>query len=97
MRVTKRKCSICKEPIALETDDNYFIEYKNNNSLCTHTKCYIEYHTTKKRNKKTVEECNEFINSCWAQTTYQEEAKNKELRCQMGVIYSSLPVLSKVP
>ena len=44
--------------------ENYFIEYKNNNSSCTHTKCYIDYHTTKKRKPKTIEECNEFISAC---------------------------------
>lgn len=52
--------------------EDYFIEYKNNNSSCTHTKCYIDYHTTKKRKPKTIEECNEFINSC------RENAKSIE-------------------
>ena len=73
MRVITRKCSICKEPIVLESgSENYFIEYKNNNSSCTHTKCYIDYHTTKKRKPKTIEECNEFINAC------RESAKSIE-------------------
>ena len=64
MRVITRKCSICKEPIVLDNNEDYFIEYKNNNSSVTHTRCYIEYHTTKKRKPKTIEECNEFIKTC---------------------------------
>ena len=65
MRAITRKCSICKEHIILNGgSENYFIEYKNNNSSCTHTKCYIDYHTTKKRKPKTIEECNDFIDSC---------------------------------
>ena len=73
MRVITRKCSICKEPIVIDNNyDGYFIEYKGNNSSCTHTKCYIDYHTTKKRKPKTIEECNEFINLC------NEQAKSVE-------------------
>ena len=73
MRVITRKCSICKEPIEIINNcEDYFIEYKNNNSSCTHTKCYIDYHTTKKRKPKTLEECNKFINSC------RENAKSIE-------------------
>lgn len=64
MRTKTRKCSLCKEKIELNNDGSYFIEYKNNNSFCTHTKCYIKYHTTKKQKPKTLEECEEFINSC---------------------------------
>ena len=77
MRITTRKCSICKEPIVLTNDSQeYFIEQKANGSSCTHTKCYIEYHTTKKRNPKTVDECNEFINSCWEFSKSVEKKQN---------------------
>lgn len=77
MRVITRKCSICKEPIVLENgSENYFIEYKNNNSSCTHTKCYVDYHTTKKRKPKTIEECNEFINACRESAKLIEKKQN---------------------
>lgn len=77
MRVTTRKCSICKEQIEIKNNcEDYFIEYKNNNSSCTHTKCYIDYHTTKKRKPKTVEECNEFINSCKRDAKSIEKKQN---------------------
>lgn len=77
MRVITRKCSVCKEPIVIGNNyDGYFIEYKGNNSSCTHTKCYIDYHTTKKRKPKTIEECNEFINLCNEQAKSVEKKQN---------------------
>ena len=77
MKITTRKCNICKEPIVLTKDSKeYFIEYKNNGSFCTHTQCYIEYHTTKKRNPKTIEQCEDFINSCWETSKTVEKKQN---------------------
>ena len=82
MRVATRKCSICKEPIVLKDDSKeYFIEYRANNTVCTHTNCYIKHHTTKKRNPKTIDECNEFINNCleFAKTVEKKKSIKDEL------------------
>ena len=65
MRAITRKCSICKEPIYInDTNEDFFITLKNETKSYTHTNCYIEKQTTKKRNAKTIEECNEHIQEC---------------------------------
>ena len=65
MRAITRKCSICKEPIYInDTTEDFFITLKNETKSYTHTNCYIEKQTTKKRSPKTVEECQEYIEQC---------------------------------
>ena len=59
-----RKCSICKEQIRLDDKDiDFFVSEKNGNKSYTHSTCYIEYHTSKKRNSKTIEECNNEVSN----------------------------------
>ena len=66
MRVITRKCSICKEPIYInDINEDFFITLKKNEVRSyTHTNCYIQKQTTKKRSPKTIEECQEYIEQC---------------------------------
>lgn len=65
MRVITRKCSICKEPIYInDINEDFFITSKNEVRSYTHTNCYIQKQTTKKRSPKTIEECQEYIEQC---------------------------------
>lgn len=60
-----RKCSICKKQICLDDKTiDFFILEKNGTNSYTHSDCYIKYHTSKKRNPKTIEECQNIINQC---------------------------------
>ena len=62
---TTRKCDICKNPINIQDNsEDFFIIKKEKNNKYYHTKCYIDKETTKKKNKKTYEECIEYINKC---------------------------------
>ena len=77
MRAITRKCSICKEPIQInETNEDFFITLKNETKSYTHTNCYIEKQTTKKRSPKTVEECQEYIEQCRQSTKAIEKKKS---------------------
>ena len=65
MRVITRKCSICKEPIYInDINEDFFITSKNELRSYTHTNCYIQKQTTKKRSPKTIAECQEYIEQC---------------------------------
>lgn len=77
MRAITRKCSICKEPIYInDTNEDFFITLKNETKSYTHTNCYIEKQTTKKRSPKTVEECQEYIEQCRQSTKAIEKKKS---------------------
>ena len=77
MRAITRKCSICKEPIYInDTNEDFFITLKNETNSYTHTNCYIEKQTTKKRSPKTVEECQEYIEQCRQSTKAIEKKKS---------------------
>ena len=77
MRAITRKCSICKEPIYInDTNEDFFITLKNETKSYTHTNCYIEKQTTKKRSPKTVEECQEYIEQCRQNTKATEKKKS---------------------
>ena len=77
MRAITRKCSICKEPIYInDTNEDFFITLKNETKSYTHTNCYIEKQTTKKRSPKTVEECQEYIEQCRQNTKAIEKKKS---------------------
>lgn len=77
-----RKCSICKKDIDIDGDNkDYFVEHKKSGTVCSHIDCYIKYHTLKKRNPKTVEECNNYISEC--QKNVQCQVKNKNIRNQL--------------
>lgn len=77
MRAITRKCSICKEPIYInDTNEDFFITLKNEIKSYTHTNCYIEKQTTKKRSPKTVEECQEYIEQCRQNTKVTEKKKS---------------------
>lgn len=78
MRAITRKCSICKEAIDIaDSNEDFFIISKNGSNSYTHSKCYIEHHTSSKRRKpKTLEECNEFIEECKSQNKDVIKAKN---------------------
>ena len=77
MRAITRKCSICKEPIYInDTNEDFFITLKNETKSYTHTNCYIEKQTTKKRSPKTVEECQEYIEQCRQNTKVIEKKKS---------------------
>ena len=77
MRAITRKCSICKEPIYInDTNEDFFITLKNETKSYTHTNCYIEKQTTKKRSPKTVEECREYIEQCRQNTKVTEKKKS---------------------
>lgn len=77
MRAITRKCSICKEPICInDTNEDFFITLKNETKSYTHTNCYIEKQTTKKRSTKTVEECQEYIEQCRQNTKVTEKKKS---------------------
>lgn len=65
MRAITRKCSICKELINInDTNEDFFITLKNGSKVYTHSHCYIEKQTTKKRSPKTIEECQAYIEQC---------------------------------
>ena len=77
MRAITRKCSICKEPIYInDTNEDFFITLKNETKSYTHTNCYIEKQTTKKRSPKTVEECREYIEQCRQNAKVTEKKKS---------------------
>ena len=77
MRAITRKCSICKEPIYInDTNEDFFITLKNETKSYTHTNCYIEKQTTKKRSPKTVKECQEYIEQCRQSTKAIEKKKS---------------------
>ena len=77
MRAITRKCSICKESIYInDTNEDFFITLKNETKSYTHTNCYIEKQTTKKRSPKTVEECQEYIEQCRQSTKAIEKKKS---------------------
>lgn len=77
MRAITRKCSICKEPIYInDTNEDFFITLKNETKSYTHTNCYIEKQTTKKRSPKTVEECQKYIEQCRQNTKVTEKKKS---------------------
>lgn len=77
MRAITRKCSICKEPIYInDANEDFFITLKNETKSYTHTNCYIEKQTTKKRSPKTVEECQEYIEQCRQNTKVTEKKKS---------------------
>lgn len=78
-----RKCSICKQNIILnEAQTDYFIECKKNNTTtCTHIKCYIEHYTARKRNPKTIEECEEHIKFC--KNNFNKLEKKKNIRNEL--------------
>ena len=77
MRIITRKCSICKEPIYInDTNEDFFITLKNETKSYTHTNCYIEKQTTKKRSPKTIEECQEYIEQCRQNTKVTEKRKS---------------------
>ena len=77
MRAITRKCSICKEPIYInDTNEDFFITLKNETKSYTHTNCYIEKQTTKKRSPKTIEECQEYIEQCRQNTKVTEKRKS---------------------
>lgn len=77
MRAITRKCSICKEPIYInDTNEDFFITLKNETKSYTHTNCYIEKQTTKKRSPKTIEECQEYIEQCRQNTKVTEKKKS---------------------
>ena len=77
MRAITRKCSICKDPIYInDTNEDFFITLKNETKSYTHTTCYIEKQTTKKRSPKTVEECQEYIEQCRQNTKVIEKKKS---------------------
>lgn len=62
MRGKIRKCNICKESINIYgKNDDFFITPDNK---AIHTHCYIEKYTTRKRSKKTLEECKEYVKDC---------------------------------
>lgn len=77
MRIITRKCSICKNPIYInDTNEDFFITLKNKTKSYTHTNCYIEKQTTKKRSPKTVEECQKYIEQCRQNTEVTEKKKS---------------------
>ena len=77
MRAITRKCSICKEPIYInDTNEDFFTTLKNETKSYTHTNCYIEKQTTKKRSPKTIEECQEYIEQCRQNTKVTEKKKS---------------------
>ena len=77
MRVITRKCSICKEPIYInDINEDFFITSKNEVRSYTHTNCYIQKQTTKKRSPKTIEECQEYIEQCKQNNKASEKKKS---------------------
>lgn len=65
MEAAIRKCGICKSNIEINNpEEDFFAEEKNKIRTFFHCSCYIHKQTTKKRNAKTVEECNEHIQEC---------------------------------
>ena len=67
VKIKTRKCSICKKDINLNTEkEKFFMEQSTTKDGKTkrtfkHKKCFIKYETEKKRNKKSLEECNAYI------------------------------------
>lgn len=82
MRATTRKCSICKEIINInDTNEDFFVIQKGKTNTYTHSKCYVKYHTTKKRSPKTEEECKLFIEKC--KQTNNNLSKEKNIKNEL--------------
>lgn len=58
-----RLCVFCKEPIYIESDDNTYVYDKEFLHGYAHKHCFIDKKTSLKRNKWTVEECNEWLDA----------------------------------
>lgn len=56
-----RLCVFCKEPINIETEDNTYVYDKNTLHGYVHRHCFIERKTSQKRNRWTIEQCNEWL------------------------------------
>lgn len=68
MKNITRKCDLCKQLIDIDNDDKdtYFIKTNINKDgtkirKFIHCNCYIDKYTNLKKNKKTIEECNDDI------------------------------------
>lgn len=56
-----RICVFCKKPIYIEIEDNSYVYDKDTLHGYSHKQCFIEKKTSQKRNKWTIEQCNEWL------------------------------------
>lgn len=66
-RIT-RLCVFCKEPIHIEAEDNTYVYDKDMLHGYAHKRCFIEKKTSQKRNKWTMEQCNDWLEAVGQKT-----------------------------
>lgn len=79
-----RKCNLCKKDIDItDGNEDFFCTVSGVKTKVTkymHSECYIKYATNLKRNKKTIDECNDYIKKCKTENIEYERKDKEKIR-----------------